>query len=174
MKYVKSFIAIDNGVSGTIGAFCFPAGDDPPDIFFVKTPVKSEQNYTKAKANITRIHAENLFNLLKSFKGVKYTKVIIERPMVNPGRFKATTSALRALEATLIVLEKLGYGYAYVDSKEWQTAVLPRGVKGAPALKKASLDIGVRLYPEFSELIRKHKDADGLLMAHYLMKTDKG
>ena len=39
---------------------------------------------------------------MKKFKKIL---VVLERPMVNPSRFKASKSALRAYEATLIILE---------------------------------------------------------------------
>ena len=69
----------------------------------------------------------------------------IERPMVNPKRFEATVSALRALEATLIVLESLNIGKEYCDSKGWQKALLPyisvKDKKQYPAkLKEVSLE----------------------------------
>jgi hypothetical protein len=85
--------------------------------------------------------------------------------MVNPQRFKASTSALRALEATIIVLEELRLPFQYIDSKEWQKEMLPKGIKGSSELKKASLDIGNRLFPQFKDV--KHGDRDGLLMAEY-------
>ena len=90
---------------------------------------------------------------------------ILERPMVNPGRFKATISAIRCLEATVIALESLYIPYMYIDSKEWQRSMLPDGIKGAPNLKKASLDIGNRMWP--SLMNSKMKDADSLLIAEY-------
>jgi len=45
--------------------------------------------------------------------------------------------------------------------------MLPHGVKGPAELKKASADIGKRLFPGQTEAIDKHKDADGLLMAEW-------
>ncbi len=87
--------------------------------------------------------------------------------MVNPMRFMATTSALRSLESTLTVIEYLKLPLSYIDSKEWQKLLLPQGIKGSDELKKASLDIGCRLFPQHSDLIKRHKDADGLLMAEY-------
>jgi len=44
--------------------------------------------------------------------------------------------------------------------------LLPQGIKG-DELKVASKDIGCRLFPEHTELIVKHKDADGILIAEY-------
>jgi len=44
---------------------------------------------------------------------------------------------------------------------------LPKGVQGAPELKKASMDIGLRLFPDQANVINKHKDADGLLIAEW-------
>ena len=159
---MKTYIGIDNGVSGTIGII-YPDASD-----FIKTPTKSEQNYTKTKGNITRINSVELESYLT---GITDCMALIERPMVNPKRFRATTSALRALEATLVVIEALGIPYAYIDSKEWQKALLPKGIKGSEELKRASKDIGIRLFPQHKELIEKHGDADGILMAEYARKN---
>jgi hypothetical protein len=86
--------------------------------------------------------------------------------MVNSTRFNATLSAIRALEATLIALEQAQWPYEYIDSKEWQKELLPKGLKGSDELKNASLDIGKRLFPE----LNIKKDADGLLIAEYLRR----
>ena len=84
--------------------------------------------------------------------------------MVNPTRFKATTSALRCFEAELVIIEYLGLRHIFIDSKEWQKELLPKGCSGND-LKKASLDIGNRLFPMFEKF--KHPDRDGLLIAEY-------
>lgn len=85
--------------------------------------------------------------------------------MINPGRFQASISAVRALEATLITLELLNIPYQYLDSREWQRDILPKGVKGADELKRASLDVGKRLFPQFAHMFKG--DADGILIAHW-------
>jgi len=164
-KYIqdKLYIGIDNGVSGTIAVIY------NNEVEFFLTPIKSEQNYTKKKGNISRVDFLLLDTLMKDMIRKYHPQSIfclIERPMVNPGRFAATISALRALEATLIVIERNGVPYQYLDSKEWQKILLPNGSKGEQ-LKKDSCDIGCRLFPQFTEEIRKHKDADGLLIAEY-------
>jgi hypothetical protein len=156
----KTYFGIDNGVTGTIAIL------KPNETIFVKTPVKEQLSYTKVKKNITRIDVPALTKLL--FEALPDDPqegcfALIERPMVMPGRFVATTSALRACEATLIVIESLKIPYQYIDSKEWQKALLPSGLRG-PALKKASKEIGKRLFPSI-EL--KHEDCDGLLIAEY-------
>lgn len=164
------YIGIDNGVTGTIGAlFDKSLGGDAK---FCVMPVKTEQSYTKKKQSITRIDHIKLYNNLYYYKEFN-PMILIERPMVNPGRFKATVSALRALEVTIVVIENLGLRYQYIDSKEWQKVMLPKGIKGTPELKKASLDIGCRLFPQHTELIKKHKDADGLLIAEYSRRASK-
>lgn len=151
----KTYIGVDNGVSGSIGIIPHH-GADP---CFHLTPTESHLSYTKEAKNITRINWNELTELLKP---VSCPFAILERPMVNPQRFQASASALRALEATLIVLESLQIPYRYVDSKEWQKDMLPKGVKGE-ALKTASLNIGQRLFPQF-----KFKgDADGILIAEW-------
>jgi hypothetical protein len=155
-------IGIDNGTSGAI------AIKSDSGICFFQIPTFMEQNYTKAKGNISRIDTVKLEALLKEkVSDVTSARAYLERPLVNPGRFKATISGVRALEATLIVLERLGIGVQYIDSKGWQKELLPAGTTGSPELKKASRDIGIRLYPQYTDLITKQKDADALLIAEW-------
>ena len=156
---MKIACGIDNGVSGTIGIIT------PNETIFMPTPIKSEQSYTKKKQNISRIRFQTLYNFLKPYS--EDCHVMLERPMINSTRFKASMSGIRALEATIIVLEILRVPFEYVDSKSWQSELLPKGIKGSPELKKASVDIGCRLFPQFKEFIIKHGDADGILIAEY-------
>lgn len=161
----KIFIGIDNGVSGTIGVVGVIVDT-------IKTPVKSVLKYTKKKSNVTRIDHTRLKNYLIEVIGDTPTQEVIvalERPMVNPTRFTSTASALRAWEATLIVVEDLNLPYKFIDSKEWQKSLLPSGIKGSSTLKKASLQVGNRLFPKFNTL--KHEDRDGLLIAEYIRTT---
>ena len=154
-------IGIDNGVSGQIGAV-YTNGDAS----LYATPTMKLLHYTKQKQYFTRINTPELAVILKSIveKGLWQAFVLLERPMVNPTRFKATESALRSYEATLIVIENLKIGYRVVDSKEWQKKMLPEGLKG-PELKKASLAVGMRTFPQID--FSKFDDADGLLLAEY-------
>ena len=162
-KDAKLYFGFDNGVTGTIGAIW---GNKT---WFFEFPVKKEQNYTKKKGNITRvIYSDLLYKLAEVIVECDLPPMmcLIERPMVNPGRFAATISAVRALETTLNVIEVLKIPYQYEDSKKWQKELLPNGsVK--EQLKVDSKTIGCRLFPQHSELITKHKDADGILMAEY-------
>ena len=52
--------------------------------------------------------------------------------------------------------------YQYVDSREWQKVMLPSGLQG-DELKKASLEVGRRLWPS----INFKPDADAMLMARW-------
>jgi hypothetical protein len=162
----KYWVGIDNGVSGSI-AIIKPDGT----VFFEKVPVKTEQSYTKAKQNISRIKVLELAEILKiNIPEGGIVRVVIERPMVNVTRFKASASGLRALEATLIVVDDmLHFPYSYIDSRIWQKVLLPSGVNGED-LKKASLDIGNRLFPQFRDM--KHPDRDGLLIAEYARRMN--
>lgn len=163
------YVGIDNGVSGTIGAIYELSGD----YFFQKVPVKSEQSYTKKKQNITRINHNRLYLDLRFMMGEnnECARVMMERPFT--GQFnKANTSAGRALESTLIALERLNISFQYMDSKEWQKHLLPRGLKGGD-LKKASLDIACRLFPKYRDLIVAHGDGDGILIAEYLRRISR-
>ena len=159
----KIWVGIDNGVSGTIGI----VGEDIEPVF-VKTPVKKEQDYTKDKKTITRLDYSSFMEL---FSGLNKNDVcvVMERPLVNPQRFTATASALRCHEAELIMVEIMGCKRMFIDSKEWQKEMLPKGCTG-DELKKASLDIGNRLFPEFEDV--KHPDRDGILIAEYARRKN--
>ena len=130
-------------------------------------PTKTQQDYTKKKKIITRVDLEKLEIILTMVTLEGECRAIIERPMVNPKMFKATGSALRALESVLIACEHLVIPIEFIDSKQWQRVMLPNGTKGTPELKKASRDIGIRMFPQFKNLILKQKDADGLLIAEW-------
>jgi len=154
------YIGIDNGVTGSIGII-----SDSGETEFYHVPTKNELSYTKAKKFIDRIDWFELKFILNKPDEVKM--VAIERPMVNPGRFAATQSSMRALESVLIVVEYLNLPFEYLDSKGWQKEMLPSGLKGEE-LKKASLQIGKRLFPQFSDQYKK--DADGILIAEYIRR----
>lgn len=154
-----TYVGIDNGSSGTIAILSDSL------IHFGKVPTKKEFSYTKKKQKVTRIDTKKLKELLINLSDAKVT---IERPLVNPGRFKATVSGIRALEAVLIVVEELGYPVSYIDSKEWQKVLLP-GSKGKQ-LKTHSLLVGNELFPEIQHF--KHPDRDGLLIAVYSKQKD--
>ena len=156
---MKTYIGIDNGITRSISSI------SDSGVTFQKTPVLSTLDYTKKKKNITRVNFAKMVELLKSFSNNGDCLVILERPLVNPSRFLATSSALRCHEATLIAIEYLSLPYMFIDSKEWQKVLLPAGVSGAEDLKRASLMIGNRKFPMFSEV--KHPDRDSLLIAEY-------
>jgi len=125
-------------------------------------PVRKELSYTKEKKNITRIVVPKLKEWLRPY-ATQPVLAVLERPLVNPlpKFFRTTMSAMRALEATLICLEELGIPQRYIDSREWQKALLPQGVTG-DALKQAAVDIARRLFPSLET-----KDADSVLIAEH-------
>ena len=159
---MNGYIGIDNGVTGSIGIIL----PDGVDFIPVKTLTKSEQDYVKKKRNITRIDHEKLEALFAELKDYEL-HVMIERPMVNPARFSASISAVRCLEAVQGRLEKLAIGFVFIDSREWQKRLLPKGISGGPQLKAASKHVGSRLWPQFADMFAKQKDADGMLIAEY-------
>lgn len=158
---IKNFIGLDNGVSGSIGII------SETWVSYSHVPTVKQLSYTKAKQFITRIDVPALFNRLQVFQP-ESTFCLMERPMLNPTRWKASISAARALESTLNVLELLKIPYAYIDSKEWQKALLPSGLE-KQELKFASLNVGERLYPSID--LSDFDDCDGILLAHYCKQT---
>lgn len=166
---MRVYLAIDNGTSGTI---CMMKSDGEV-LFFLETPIKEEQSYTKTKQIISRIDVKELTRIIRLYREDNMDILaIIERPLVNPKMFRTTMSAMRSLEATLCILESLDIGIQYVDSKEWQKVLLPSGIKGSPELKKASLDIASRLFPKCKETINKHGDGDALLIAEWARRSN--
>lgn len=162
MTYI---IGIDNGVSGSVAVL----GDEGTLINYFKTPIFRDLNYTKTKAWVHRVDTKLLSAYLNCYRND--CKVVIERPMVNPGRFKATVSALRALEATLIVLEGNDIPYSFIDSKEWQSKMLPSGLKG-DELKEASDRICKRMFPCIE--LKTPGDGDSILIAEYSRRREGG
>lgn len=165
-----TYCGIDNGVSGSF-AVIYP--DRVSE--FRPMPTFSEQNYQKKAKNITRIHFETLFAWLRTIdrktdESIDRWVVVIERPMVNPGRFQATCSAVRCLESVLIAVGYTDAVRRFVDSKEWQKVMLPKNVT-KEALKTASAQIGCRMFPKLRDAIIKHGDADSLLMAEWARQT---
>ena len=158
---MKTYIGIDNGISGSIGI------TNGVSVIFAKTPITYGQDYTKKKKNISRINVNKLVDLLRPYKD-DHCLALIERPMVNPGRFHNSISAVRSLEATLVILEQFKIPIQFVDSKEWQKVMLPSGIKGSDLLKKASKQIGERLFPQF----KFKKDADGMLIAEWARRAN--
>ena len=186
------YVGIDNGISGTIGIF-----DESGKAHLFPTPTKSDLNYQKTKVkHITRIDVGAFRSLLQRFlyeeghlgqpDHKRLCKAMLERPYTSTSvgkdgkrkiNYDAMVSGMRALEATLIVLESLGIGKEYCDSKDWQKKLLPyisvASKKEYPAkLKQVSLEVGQRMYPEIDWTGRK--DADGILIAKYLKDMDNG
>lgn len=166
----KLYIGIDNGTSGTIGIL----GEH--NMVFIETPIVKEQSYTKKKEIISRVDINKLYEVFAEAMNNEGCQpsdcmVVMERPMINPEMFKTSMSASRTLEAELCVVEMLSMPHMYIDSKQWQREILPQGIKGSPELKKASRDIGKRLFPVHEFLIDKHKDADGILIAYWARKN---
>jgi hypothetical protein len=162
---MQGYLGIDNGVTGSLALIT----DD--DITFMPTPVKVEQSYTRAKANITRVDIHILLAVLDAWTSnlnKDNIRIFFERPMVNPGRFKATVSALRSLEASLIAVEYLKLPHVYIDSKQWQRDMLPKGCTG-PDLKTASVDIGCRIFPRYSKEIKNM-----VMLIHFSLPSGLG
>jgi hypothetical protein len=162
----KTYVSIDNGVTGSIAIL------SEDDVEFIKTPTISQTNYTKSKKqNITRLNVMEFMRILSNCDRDN-TIVLVERPFVNPKMFMTSLCSIRCFEATIVCLEALELPYEYIDSKTWQKEMLPKGCKKSVELKKASLDVGIRLFPGWKKEIIKQKDADSLLMAEWARRRN--
>lgn len=152
-------IGIDNGVTGTIGIIT------PDSVHFFSTPTYKTIAPIKSRVRFANhVDPDLLEAALRPYQ--ETGMVFLERPFTG-ANLMTTASAARADEATRITLRRLGMAYDYIDSKQWQGVLLPKGARGSAVLKAASAELGSRLYPQFSDLIRRHKDADGLLIAKW-------
>ena len=166
----KTVIFIDNGNTGSMGWYG-EAGSG-----FCMVPVKTRMSHHVKPHKIKAVDGPALSRIISDIikntgHGGEGVIVCRERPMINPKRWKASLSASRSDEAETIVLEAAGIPFIYVDSKTWQHGTLPSsGTKGVTSstLKAESMAEGLRLFPEFSALIKKHKDADGILGARVM------
>lgn len=184
LQNINIIFGLDNGSSGTI-ACIIPKINK---IFFQKTPAFETLDYTKQIQYISRI---NHFQLKKWFeKCIFFLKnvykndikviVILQRPMVNPQRFKQSKSALRAYEATLIVLQLLNLDYIVIDSKQWQHYFFGKNTSQID-LKFESMKKGIEILQQYNliqeqknimqELMKKHGDADSLLMCEFAKRS---
>lgn len=167
---MKYYIGLDNGVTGAIGI----VNANGTYYWTGNKPTYKQQDYTKAKKNITRISIRDYMELFKPFHKLELI-AIIERPMVNPTRFYASVSALRCLEAELCCLEALMIPRIFIDSRIWQKEFFPpvkRGMKRQPAeLKQLSIQKGNELFP--SLIMSKVPDFDGLLIAEWARRNNK-
>ena len=156
----KNWVGVDNGVSGSVGFLLYDGCYD-----YIHMPIKKELNYTKKKQWLNRIDVPKLIEELRPIAPTNIPCfALLERPLVNPKMFRATISAIRALEATIIAFEILKIPYAYCDSKAWQKELLPSGLEGKE-LKIASLQVGKRLFPNLN--LDGFSDCDGILIAEY-------
>lgn len=154
-------LGIDNGITGAITAIQDGKIITHGNMFTIK-----DLSYTKNAQWVTRIDFNKLNDFLKELSEKGQILCYIERPMVNPMRFKSSVSAIRALEATLIALELNKIPYKYIDSKEWQKKLLPSGVNKED-LKQASLRVAKRLFPEI-----EIKNADSILIAYWAWQKE--
>lgn len=159
----KTYVGIDNGVTGSIGVITIKGVDKRSA--FIETPVIKVRDYT---IEVQYCHRIDWRNLLENIP--KDSIVALERPLVNPRTFVSSKSALRAFEATLIVLEMKDLEFIFIDSKKWQREFIGSNIIGHDNLKDASKKIGIELFPNHKTLIEKHGDADGLLIAEYICR----
>ncbi len=101
---------------------------------------------------------------------------MIEQPMQNPHLWKASISAIRAFESTLIALQKCKIAYEFISVHKWRKMFLPGYTKtmSAAEAKTIGLQIGIRMFPELKDRFEAHGDPDGLLIAEYCKRIHLG
>ena len=190
-KNVNVIFGLDNGATGTISCIAiYP--DNTYDIFFFIFSHYITSDYHQSSIQyIARIDWKNLKNWFEDVLKIvndNYNKkykldislkslVVLERPMINADRFKQSKNAARAFEATLIVLEMLNLenSYIVIDSKKWQHYFFGKNTM-LLNLKNESKVMGIKFlkefnkYDDFIEIIKKHGDADSLLISKFALE----
>jgi len=162
------YIGMDNGSTGTVGI----VNTDRTICDFFNTPIIKELSYnTTSKKFVSELDIEVFSNRVKGLIGDSKEPIfaILERPFSN-GQAMYRNSV--KLAYGFFVLQKqsmklMGIGYEVMDSKKWQKKILPPGTTSSGDLKRASKDIGIRLYPQFKTIMTRQGDADGMLIAEY-------
>ena len=160
---MRIFCAVDNGATGTIGAI----HENGSLSAFMPVPVYVSQDYNRSGVHrTTHVDYDVLKGMLKDLKSQGELHLITERPLKNPRLFRATISGVRAHEILLAVARSLGLQIEEtLDSRDWQTTMCGPFEKGES--KPASVRAGCELFPEHADDIRRHGDADGILMAEF-------
>lgn len=175
------YVGIDNGVSGAIAYY------KDEKMYVCELPVKSVQNYTKKVEFVNKldfVELKKIFGNILSYG--QQIKVLWERPFCNSKMFNASLSSMLSYQTTLDVFAELQIAYDMVDSKIWQTKLLPKGIykitqdkngrnrikADRKMLKKASIDTANRLYPYLE--IKKDGQADAVMICEYLRQRENG
>lgn len=159
-------IGIDNGASGSVGLIRSDGATG-----FVLTPTLQSLTYGKQGGFMTRLNRAELRETIKGYLTPQTSvRVYVERPFT--GKFyKAVVSGMRFHEALVCLCEDMNWPLTTVDSREWQKAIL--GNVAAKQTKVASRLRGIERFPQFTGLIRKQGDADGLLIAQHYHEIQK-
>lgn len=154
------YIGIDNGVTGTIG-FVTQRGVG----HWMLTPTLQTFSFTKKIKRLRRIDGIAMSDALKEASLIEPIDfVIMEQPFINQKFFHVSLSAIRAFEATLIVIELLKVPYRVIPAKEWQKALFPKGYEDKDT-KNLALAYCKRCLPTVE--FKKADLADGLCIALY-------
>lgn len=162
----KVFVFVDNGPTGSIGVI----REDGTSPEYIPVPTYKERNHTKGKSrHTTHVDYDALVGILRRVSKSGEIVLASERPLINPGRFFATISGVRAHEVFLCAARSLKLSPACTyDSRNWQPEAL--GPFSVGESKERSRQIGTQLFPQFAELIAKRGEADGILGAWIMAK----
>ena len=150
MTKIKYIVGVDNG-KGTVGVIT------PRRVYTFNTPLKKLPWYSGK--NFFAIDTEKLEKMLPKPKNKASVRVFIERPMVNPSRFRNSLYAVYNHALLEQLFYKLGWQFQVISSVEWQKHFFP-DIKGTKNLKQASKE-------KCAELGFDTLDCDGLLIAKY-------
>ena len=164
----------------------------PKKIYFTETFSQTVLDFTQEVKYFDRLDwtkVLNWFNLILNEVKNNYINqcdlnvaVVLERPMINPERFKQSIIAVRAFEALIIVLEILQLEYTVIDSKKWQHYFFGKSTSLLD-LKQESLNKALVILEdmkvenddlnEIKLQMKRHGDADAFLIAMYSLTQVK-
>lgn len=154
---MKTWIGIDNGVSGSIGVL---SEANAPQFIHAR-------EYTRKNPKKKSALEVDPFALLILLQNLRPNGIVLERPY--RGAYRTTEISAATFDGVVrTVMELYSLPFIQVDSREWQKPLL--GTVPAGETKRASAAKGMLRWPSLKEQIEDHGDADGLWMAAYAMR----
>ena len=170
MSSSSVFIGIDNGSTGSIGIQVYNANGVRTKYRFMETPTFMMQDYQKRAKRISQLDFDVLRRMLRRYRdeGCEI-HTAMERPTT--GKFFNTMiCAARIHQQYIDLFTFMRVPMPQViDSKQWQEKFLPHGTR-KEGLKRASLELALRRWPKYADVMSKHKDADGMWICEWMRK----
>lgn len=174
MSSSSVFIGIDNGSTGSIGIQEYTSKGVRQRVRFFLTPTYMMQDYQKRAKRISQLDMPTLRKVLRRYREDGWeVHIAMERPFT--GQFQsATVCAARIHQQYIDMFYFMRLPTPQIiDSKQWQGKFLPKGTR-KEQLKTLSMELAMKRWPKYADVMQKHKDADGMWICEWMRKEIMG